>query len=217
MVGAVVLIAAAVILIPEMLSGPKSSSTSGDVSASSSEAPADASKLKTYTIDLSKAASSIPAEAPSSSTSESAARTLPEPASATAVPPPEEPVANQSAPAVDTAKKATEVPREPERAVSSEVAANPPQRAQADAKKESAANSGGWSVQVGSFGVRATSERVATDLKKDGFAAFVVAFQSGNQTMYRVRVGPERDRAAAEGLLRKLKLHHPGATLVPPA
>jgi cell division septation protein DedD len=34
--------------------------------------------------------------------------------------------------------------------------------------------------------------------------------------MYRVRVGPERDRASAEALLRKLKAGHPTATLVPP-
>jgi DedD protein len=69
---------------------------------------------------------------------------------------------------------------------------------------------------VGSFGVRATSDRIAADLKHEGFSAFVVAFQSGNQTMYRVRVGPERDRASAEALLRKLKAGHPTATLVPP-
>jgi len=75
---------------------------------------------------------------------------------------------------------------------------------------------GNWAVQVGSFGVRSTSERVAADLKRQGFSAFVVAFQASNQTMYRVRVGPERDRAAAEALMRKLKVHHPNATLVPP-
>ncbi len=76
---------------------------------------------------------------------------------------------------------------------------------------------GGWTVQVGSFGVRATSDRLAADLKREGFTAFIVAFQSSGNTLYRVRVGPARDRATAEVLLRRVKALHPAATLVAPS
>jgi hypothetical protein len=60
MVGAAVLVATAILLIPEMLSGPRTMPpVPPDAKATSSDdapiaAPADTSKLKTYTIDLSK-------------------------------------------------------------------------------------------------------------------------------------------------------------------
>jgi DedD protein len=211
LVGAVVLIAAAQILIPPMLSGSKTPPKAG-ADLATSENSAEPSKLKTYSIDLSKSTVTAPSESLGvHSSPEAAATSFAEQVSTTAAPPPEQPIANQSPPVANSSKPAAEPSRERVANTTPE-----PTRSQPDPRKENAP-SGGWSVQVGSFGVRATSDRVAADLKKEGFSAFVVAFQSGNQTMYRVRVGPERDRAAAEVLLRKLKLHHPGATLVPPA
>lgn len=220
MIGAVVLVAAAVILIPEMLTGTKTPPKAGEsVALTAENAQDDASKLKTYTIDLSKDVTpSPPTESqPLPSLSESAApRIAPEQSAAMSAPPPEESTQTVATTPVRPSEpeKRTEPPREAERPATAVASAAQPQP---ESKKGNSASASGWSVQVGSFGVRATSDRVAADLKKEGFSAFVVAFQSGNQTMYRVRVGPERDRAAAEGLLRKLKLHHPGATLVPPA
>jgi DedD protein len=75
---------------------------------------------------------------------------------------------------------------------------------------------GGWTVQVASFGVRATSERIAGELKAKGYPAFVTAYAGKGQTMYRVRVGPVVDRAAAEQLLKKIKSLHPDANIAPP-
>ena len=73
---------------------------------------------------------------------------------------------------------------------------------------------GAWAVQVASFGARATSERIAEELKANGFSAYVVTFVAKEQTMYRVRVGPVRDRDAAEALLAKVKPLHPNAAIV---
>jgi DedD protein len=69
-------------------------------------------------------------------------------------------------------------------------------------------------VQVASFSVRTTSERIAAELKQKGYPAFVTSFATTGQTMYRVRVGPVEDRSAAEALLKKIKPLHPGAAVV---
>jgi DedD protein len=233
MVGAVVVIATAVILIPPMLSGTKSTSqTTADsaavgVAATQSD---EVARLKTYTIDLSKTGMN-PAPQESRTIAPAATesvRPTSEQVIASIAPPPEEsaPDVRASSAKSDPAKSGVQpsaklsVPassQSDQRRDTTSKLPSPVIATQTDAPNAAALNqAGSWSVQVGSFGVRATSERVAADLKREGFSAFVVAFQAGNQTMYRVRVGPERDRASAEGLLRKLKIHHPGAALVPP-
>jgi DedD protein len=77
-----------------------------------------------------------------------------------------------------------------------------------------ASEHGAWAVQVASFSVRTTSERIAAELKQKGYPAFVTSFATTGQTMYRVRVGPVEDRSAAEALLKKIKPLHPGAAVV---
>ncbi len=210
MVGAVVLVATAVILIPEMLSGPRSTSQLPAAPTTENRSTVDEStKLKTYSIDLSKPApaASVPTTTvPTAEPEPPAAPATTTPAStsdrivATAAPPAEDSLPNTAAPPPKP---------EPSRPAS-------PSSSLAESPRTTPTAPSGWAVQVGSFGVRATSERIAADLKREGFSAFVVAFHSGNQTMYRVRVGPERNREAAEALLRKLKLRHPTATLVAP-
>lgn len=238
LVGAGVLMAIAIILIPEMLSGPRSTDKSnqastqtlGQTSGQTSNDPSsdnavssEGTKLKTYTIDLSK--STAPATAPPepppviAETPQSAQRS-------------EEIVTTAAPPVEETPSPAVAVPSKPEPARPATPAAEsrppvapvgekrsnaqPPRTEPSRSDAGSAAVANGWSVQVGSFGVRATSDRIAGDLRNAGLSSFVVAFQANGQTMYRVRVGPARDRAAAEALLRKVKPQYPNATLVAP-
>jgi len=63
----------------------------------------------------------------------------------------------------------------------------------------------GWVVQVGSFSKQANAEQLRDKLRKLGMASFVVTGVSDNQTVYRVRVGPEVDRKEAEKLQAKIK------------
>jgi len=209
MIGAVVLVAAAIILIPEMLSGPHSSTERTASEPQLAPSTVDTAKLKSYTIDLSK---------PQGPVMEAPVQRVANPESG----PDATPDLATSKPSVVSAPMP-----EPEKAAASQEQSKPEQSQSEQAKLgnkaapkspplAAAISDTGWTVQVGSFGVRATSDRIATDLRQSGFPAFVVAFQSGSQTMYRVRVGPTRDRAAAETLMQKLKGEHPNATLVAP-
>lgn len=48
----------------------------------------------------------------------------------------------------------------------------------------------GWSVQVGSFAVRANAQRLEKKLKTAGYEAYIAQAQTANGPRYRVRVGP---------------------------
>jgi DedD protein len=119
--------------------------------------------------------------------------------------------AAQEKPVVQPTTKPAE---KPEKITS--VATSPPTAAVADKATQQNVAVGGWSVQVASFSVRATSERVTADLKSKGFPAFVASFAGTGQTMYRVRVGPVADRAAADALLKKIKPLYPDANVAAP-
>ncbi|MEP7245000.1 MAG: SPOR domain-containing protein [Gammaproteobacteria bacterium] len=70
----------------------------------------------------------------------------------------------------------------------------------------------GWVVQVGSFASRDNAERLARELKGKGFAANVSESSGKGKRLWRVRVGPEGDRAAAVALGAKLRAAgRPGA------
>ncbi len=62
-----------------------------------------------------------------------------------------------------------------------------------------------WVVQVGSFGQRANAETLMKTLIDAGFPAFVSEIQTSSGTMHRVRVGPQKNRAAADDMVTKLK------------
>jgi len=73
---------------------------------------------------------------------------------------------------------------------------------------------GEWAVQVGSFGSRENAERLRGQLASEGFPVFVTQIESRGRTFHRVRVGPATDRAGADALLRKLGAAAPGAKVV---
>ncbi|NIP71884.1 MAG: sporulation protein [Gammaproteobacteria bacterium] len=63
-----------------------------------------------------------------------------------------------------------------------------------------------WVVQVGSFGEQGKATALRDRLVAAGFKAFVERFQGGaGKSMFRVRVGPELTREAAEALDAKLR------------
>lgn len=80
-----------------------------------------------------------------------------------------------------------------------------------------AASTGAWAVQLGSFASRANADKLVRQLKGQGFAVYLVPGGSGFTLRYRVRVGPMADRGAAAHVAAKLKaLGHP-SSFVPPA
>ncbi|HEY4773006.1 MAG TPA: SPOR domain-containing protein, partial [Steroidobacteraceae bacterium] len=63
-----------------------------------------------------------------------------------------------------------------------------------------------------SFASRANAERLVHDLRAKGYAAFSTESASGGRKLYRVRVGPAGNHAAAETLAARLRsAGHPGS------
>lgn len=229
LVGAAVLIAAAIILIPEMLSGPERDARSAATNADVPDAavPDEGAPLKTYTIDLSKsptpqAAQGViddrapPAEETSAAAAESplASQTIPESTQA-AVEAPGAQTASEAGSPVATVPPADEPPIQTSRQPAPEVAPAPsPGNAGSTAAGGAKTPESGWAVQLGSFASRVTAERMVKDLQSDGQDAFVMPVRSGQATLYRVRIGPMKDRESAAQTLRKVKAAAPGAAIV---
>ena len=203
LIGAAVLVALAVLLIPELLSGRK---TAEQQPAD----PATARGTRTFTIELNggEASGSPPsppvAEAPSPAAEAVAQR----PASEVSAAEPETPIEPESAPpapavAIEKAPPADAVgPRAPEAVPQAPPAtpiAPPPDKAPAAVAR------GGWAVQVGAFGSAATAQRLVKDLQGAGYQAYVSPVNRSGKTLHRVRVGPEVERDDANRLAERLK------------
>jgi DedD protein len=61
-----------------------------------------------------------------------------------------------------------------------------------------------WAVQLGSFSDQANAERLAANLRKSGYAAFLSQLKTPSGALHRVRVGPQKDRDSAEAVAGKL-------------
>lgn len=220
LVGAAVLVAAAIILVPEMLSGPK---RANDAVAVRNDAP-----VKTYTIDLNRspgapatapiAQSAPPPEsAPPAAVADEAQGTS-APAEPAAENPPQTTQASPESVHAESAPIAQQpAPQPPATALVQEPTA-PRQREPAPAPTVASAPNGptsrGWAVQLGSFANRGTAERLAKDFSGSGYEAFVMPVKSGTNTLYRVRVGPFADRAGANDALSSIKKRVAGAAVV---
>ncbi|MEQ1580527.1 MAG: SPOR domain-containing protein [Steroidobacteraceae bacterium] len=220
LVGAAVLVAVAVILIPEMLSGPSDRKAEG----SAGDSAAEEGGVRTYTIDLGDRARSGANEAVAPATATAAAveetpapppEIVPEAGVPSNAPVPEKEPAS-SAPVVAAAAEPRPEERPAAVAKSSQTSSPPPVPAQA--APTPARSSGGqgqpWVVQIGSFAKQATAEKLSQDLKRRGYASFVVPFKPGAQTLYRVRVGPMKERGDADAVVQKLKREGTAATVV---
>lgn len=85
--------------------------------------------------------------------------------------------------------------------------AAPPTPAATTQPKAAAAATGDWTVQLGSFGEEANARRIAQRSGTYGYKADVSSYKDGARTLYRVRVGPQATRAAAEAAASALRAH----------
>jgi DedD protein len=74
---------------------------------------------------------------------------------------------------------------------------------------------GNFVVQLGSFGSKDNAERLVRDMNAKGFTTFIAPVTTNGRELYRVRVGPTRDRAAAEALAAQLKRVGQSGSIVP--
>jgi DedD protein len=195
--GAIILVALIVLLVPELLRGPVKSAPR-TVAASAEEPP-----LRSYTINLGDDSQGRSAAAQPQA---SAPQPLSAPAAAPAV---------EGQPDTDTPPQSP-TPAPPVPAPAPKAAPAPPatHASPAPAVAASADAAGAWMVQLGSFASRPNAEHLAQKLKSQGFAASVSQGTSGRH-LYRVRVGPVRDKAAAAQLQGKLKAAGHSGAIVP--
>ena len=77
------------------------------------------------------------------------------------------------------------------------------------------ASRGNFVVQLGSFGSKENAERLVRDMNAKGFTTFIAPISTNGRELYRVRVGPTRDRASAEELAARLKRIGQSGSIVP--
>jgi DedD protein len=87
----------------------------------------------------------------------------------------------------------------------------------ATAAPAAASSTGMWAVQLGSFSSQENAERLAAELRKQGFGAFVSQLDTRSGKLHRVRIGPQEDRASAEAVAERLrKAGHEGQVVPHP-
>ncbi len=202
-VGAVILVALAVLVVPVFLDGPPES---GEVVTERMPLPGQ-SDQETQTVVLARDRDE-PVPAP------------PRPASRETAPDRAGETGGASEPATGGGSAA-----EPRAESGSEPAPAPEPAEPARSGSEDAAGAaagadsatGMWAVQLGSFSEQDNAERLAADLRKQNYAAFLSRLTTSSGELHRVRVGPLEDREAAEAMARRLAdAGHPGQVVPHP-
>ena len=116
---------------------------------------------------------------------------------AEAVETPAEPVEQPAAAQPEASKPETSEPEVSEPVVRREEPAPAP-------AQPVSSTTGMWAVQLGSFSNKANAEKLAADLRKQGYAAFLSQLDTDSGTLHRVRIGPQKDRDAAEAMAARL-------------
>jgi DedD protein len=179
LIGALVLVAIVVLLVPAVLKGR-------------APAPAEPPPAQSRRVEMPVGNEALVADE---------AVTLPEPALPAMVPPGDAPpAAAPSAPPVESAAA-------PKPAAPAGVSANPVPKRVADPpapRPVPAASGSAWAVQLGAFSSRDKADQFVSALKKRGYAAFVLEYRASGKVLYRVRVGPEQERSRAEAIAARL-------------
>jgi DedD protein len=187
--GALILVAALVIIVPEMLSGPDPKVVHDGVAPAQ---PADAGPpLRTYSMVLN--------DDPDSRESGQAALTpqAPTPPATPAAEPESEPAPAAVVP----------VPEPAPAAVAADVAPEP---------ESAAPPAGKWWAQLGSFSSQENADRLARQLRAAGYSLNVSKINAGGKELYRVRAGPVQSRMDAQALQARLASAGHKSTLVAP-
>ena len=204
-VGATVIVALGIIIIPWLLDGPAQAPRPVEQSL---ELPSAQQPGRTYTIPLDPAAGPPVQVEP-----EEAPQLLPNQPDGIVRRPAGSAAAELSPPPEQEPSRAAETPSQPPpRPAPQPVdrkAADPPAASQTAAAAES------WAVQVGSFSQADNARALQRQLAAADFETFISRVATDAGTMHRVRVGPVKDRAEADRLLSKLRAAgHGGARVV---
>jgi len=198
LIGATVLVALAVLLIPELLSGRKTVEPAVDEGAAEKG-------TRSFTIELGSPGgqTSVPAPPPpSASATASRAPAAPTGGPETADESPGTVASVEPADAGTESGPAQSLP--PGRTAGPEPTPEPAAQP-APVTSTGPAKSGGWVVQVGAFGSADAARRLVDELSAAGFEVHVAPVTRSGRTLHRVRVGPVAGRPAADQLAERLK------------
>jgi DedD protein len=202
LIGATILVAIAVLVVPELLSGPKTALVPSTPSVGAPE------PTRTVTVDLasppSATAEPVPAAPPGSATPRTASGTPGSVAAlGTAIPSPKSTVVTPTAAggAATASAPATASPAAVDGAALSAIPSMPDHA---------------WAVQIGSFASSANADKLLRQLKAQGYSAYISTSGPGAAARYRVRVGPLADREAASQTVAKLQSAGHIGNIVPP-
>jgi DedD protein len=220
LIGATILVALIVLIVPELLSGPKPA----PVPPLAAGLPGSGS-TRNVSVNLATSKATPEPQAADAAAVDAAAAAAPETPAAGA--------ANESAgganagganarvagasganPATVTTLRAQEPAAPLETSVSSPRSGLESTRA-GSASEGVVQNRKGWAVQLGSFASKANAEKLLHQLPGNGF--YVISSGSGPSLRYRVRMGPLADRNAAARAVTRLKTEGHAATIVTPA
>lgn len=212
LIGATILAALVILVVPELLSGPKGPAGSAVTSGGASES------MRTVKVDLAtRRAPPDDQSGASPSTQNASPATLSAPAPGSSGPP-VTPSAESSAdapqrPTITTLRAQQPLGESLDKAARGPDAA--PAASNAMPVREAPAQHG-WAVQIGSFASRANADREMGHLKALDESAYLTVSGAGPSLRYKVRIGPFADREAAEKALAKLKKNGESANLIPP-
>jgi DedD protein len=197
LVGASILAVLIVLVVPELLSGPVPVPATSRLPVSAPE------PVRNVTVDL--ATSKPPAPSPLDAPAASGAA-----ASSTA--------ASDSPPtAAAPSSAASSLSTRPASASAAPASAAPAASTPVEIAPSVPTTAGHtWAVQLGSFVSRDNADKLARQLRAQGFSVYVLPGGSGPLLRYRVRIGPMPDRSAAAQTVAKLKSLGQVASLVSP-
>ncbi len=188
-IGAAVLVALAVVVVPVFLDGPPAE---GEVYSERVPLPGqDERKSETVVLERNRS-EPVPAQGmpgtPQVTTTDESEVSAPERKVQVAAPPNKEAAPAEAA---DSEPAAVKTPKE-----------DPVRPSPTDPAPGS--STGMFAVQLGSFSSKENAEKLAAELRRQGFAAFLSQLDTPAAQLHRVRIGPQKDRQSAEAMAGRL-------------
>ena len=212
LIGATILVVLIVLIVPELLSGPKRPAPQQaalSLPVPTRSVSVDLATSKATTASGADVAGAAVPSADSSATAALSAPSAAAPEAAGSTP--------TDAPTVTTLRAQAPAAAVESHESAPKSAVETRKSSAADAEEAVASSSHhSWAVQLGSFANKENAEKLAHQLRAQRASVYVISSGSGPSLRYRVRVGPLRDREAAERTIAKLKSEGHPATLVTP-
>jgi DedD protein len=212
LIGAAVLVALGVWLIPWVLDGEKEQlALDGSEAALQLPTPEEPLPIRSQTLSLDEPDPFVAEAEPEPERADTPAPNAP-PGDAKPAPSSEVKPTPAEEPVVARADTQPSIAEQPDVTAPSKPASTPPPAAPAPVARTDA--KGAWVVQLGSFSEEANAKRLAQRVNAYGYKPDVSRLRASGRTLYRVRVGPYATRPQADASASALSVHGFGGQVV---